>query len=36
VIDAPNDWQPFTYESQLLLVANRDSFIQRQGKNPYI
>lgn len=36
VIDTPVDWQPTTFEAQLLFVPNRDSFIRREGKNPYI
>ena len=36
VVDTPVDWQPTTFEAQLLFVPNRDSFIRREGKNPYI
>lgn len=29
VVDAPNDWKPKMFDSQMLLIPNRDSFIRR-------
>lgn len=36
MIDAPTDWRPTTFDPQLLLIPNRESFMRREGKNPYI